>query len=70
MTVIDVSAGAVTIKGADPLIEPEAAVIVVVPSPVLVARPLLPAVLLIVATLVDVELHVTVLVISGVVPSV
>ena len=52
---IDTSAGAVTVNRVLPLIVPEVAVIVLVPWPLLIARP----VLSIAATAVDDELQVT-----------
>src|SRR5438105_270273 len=51
-----------TISVVEPLIEPEVAVIVVVPAPALVASPCVPEALLIVATAVTDELHSTVVV--------
>jgi hypothetical protein len=70
VTAIDTSTAVVTARVVLPLIEPDVAVIVVVPTPALVAKPLLPGVLLIVATVADDELHCTVVVISWVLPSV
>ena len=61
---------ALTVRFAFPLTEPELAEIVVVPAPVLVANPLLPAVLLIVATLATEEPQCAELVTSWVEPSV
>jgi hypothetical protein len=58
------------VRFAFPLTEPELAEIVVVPAPVLVANPLLPAVLLIVATLAAEEPQCAELVTSWVEPSV
>ncbi len=53
VTAIDTNVAAVTVRIVEPLIEPEVAVIVVLPCATLVARPAA----LIVATLVDDELH-------------
>ena len=63
-TEIETSVAAATVRVADPLIEPEAAVIVVVPALTPEANPWVPAVLLIVATLVFDELQVTEVVIG------
>jgi hypothetical protein len=60
---------ALTVRVVEPLIVPEAAVIVVVPAPVAVAKPWEPEVLLIVATAVADELQVAVLVKFCVLPS-
>ena len=65
VTAIDTNTGAVTANPVDPLIEPEAAWIVVLP----VATPVARAPLVIVATVVFVELHVTELVRFCVLPS-
>ena len=62
VTASDVSTGGVTVSVVEPLIEPEVALMVVVPAPVLVACPCVPEALLIVATAVFDELHVTVVV--------
>ncbi len=56
VTAIDTNVAAVTVSVVEPLIEPDVAVIVVLPCATLVARPAAP----IVATLVVPELHVTV----------
>ncbi len=56
VTAIDTKVAAVTVSAVEPLIEPEVAVIVVLPCAALVANPAAP----IVATLVVPELHVTV----------
>ena len=61
-TAIDVSTAPVTVSCVLPLMEPEVAVIVAMPWPTLVARPLLPVVLLMVATPPGAALHVTELV--------
>lgn len=70
VTVSDTRAADVTLSDVDRLTEPEVAVIVVVPTLALVARPWLPAVLLMTATAVFAELQVTVVVRSCVLPSV
>ena len=67
---IDTSSGIATVSLVAPEIEPEVAVIFVVPSPALVARPLLPGLLLITATAADDDLQVTTAVISFVLSSV
>jgi hypothetical protein len=69
---IDSSAAAVTVSNVDPLIVPDAAaaVIFAVPTPTLLATPCIPAALLIVAVVGVSELHVTVLVMFCVLPSV
>ena len=59
VSVTEVNAGAVTVSVAVPLIAPEVALIVVEPCPTLVARPWLPAALLIVATLAMLDAQVT-----------
>jgi hypothetical protein len=59
----------VTVKLVEPVTVPDVAVIVVVPLPTAVANPLLPAVLLIVATPAADELQVTVVVTFWKVPS-
>ena len=59
---IEVSTGAVTVSVVDPLMEPEVAVMVVLPVARAVACPCVPAVLLTVATAVFDELHATVVV--------
>ena len=71
--VIDTNTGpgaVVTVMTVVPLIVPWPAVIVVVPEVTAVARPCLPAALLIVATAVMLDVHVTVLVRSRVLPPV
>jgi hypothetical protein len=65
VTAIETSVGAVTVKVADPLIAPDTALMLLVPTPTAVAIP--PEV--IVATLVVSELQVTVLVMFCVEPS-
>ncbi len=59
VTEMDTSVAPVMVKAVVPKIPPDAAVMVVDPVPTDVARPLEPAVLLIVATDAEVELHVT-----------
>jgi hypothetical protein len=59
VTAIDASAAAVTVKVVEPEIVPNAAVISEEPVVAVVARPLLPAALLIVATDVVADIHVT-----------
>ncbi len=59
VTEMDTSVAPVMVKVVEPNIPPDAAVMVVEPVPTDVDRPLEPAVLLIVATDADVELHVT-----------
>ncbi len=61
---------ATTVRVVDPLIAPDVAVIVLPPSPTLLANPKLPAELPIVATPVFDELHTAVEVTSCVLPSV
>ncbi len=70
VTPIDTSAAALTVIVVVAPIVPNVAVIVVLPVPTLVASPLLPAVLLIVATVAVADAHVTVPVMSCVLPSV
>jgi hypothetical protein len=65
VTAMDTSAAAVTVRMVDPLTVPELAAMVVVPTPFPVARPPLEMV----ATPVDEELQVTVLVRFWVLPS-
>jgi hypothetical protein len=60
---------ALTVRVADPLTEPDVAVIVDVPAPTLVASPWLPAALLIVATFGVPEVQVTEVVMFWVLPS-
>ena len=69
VTPIDVKTAGVTVKVVPPLIEPEVAVIVVLPVVRVVAWPCVPATLLIVATAVFDELHPAVVVRSCVLPS-
>ena len=69
-TVNETSAAGVTVSVLEPVTEPEVAAIAVCPVPMLVARPLVVGALLTVATLVTLELHVAVPVMSWVVPSV
>ena len=59
----------VTFRVVEPLIEPELAVMFVVPAPALVASPCVPAALLMVATVVTDEAHMAVVVRSCLVPS-
>jgi hypothetical protein len=73
VSAIDTNTGpsaAVTVKTVVPLIVPWLAVIVVVPEATAVASPCLPAALLIVATAVILDVHVTDLVTSRVLPPV
>ena len=70
VTAIDTSVAAVTARVVLPLIAAEVAVMVVDPTPALVAKPLLPGALLIVATVAADELHCTVVVMFWVLPSV
>ena len=58
VTAIDTNDG-LTVRVVDPEIDPEVALIVVVPLATAVARPIDPATLLMVATVVFVELQVT-----------
>jgi hypothetical protein len=58
VTVIDSNDG-LTVRRVEPLILPLTALMVVVPAAEAVARPCVPTALLIVATVADVELHVT-----------
>ena len=67
---IDSKAGCETSRVVDDETDPKAAVMLVAPKPALVARPWLPELLLITATVAEVELHVTFVVMSCVVPSV
>jgi hypothetical protein len=67
---IDTSAAAVTVSRVDPLMEPEVAVIVAVPSPTLVANPIVAPAVLIVAVVGVSELHCTALLRFCVLPSV
>ena len=69
-TAMDTSVAAVTVRVVDPAILPDAAVIVVVPVANEVASPLLPAALLMAATVVLEELQAAVVVRFCVVPSV
>jgi hypothetical protein len=59
-----------TVNVVEPVTEPEVAVIVVCPVPALVASPFVPAELLMLATAAPLELHVTVVVMFCVLPSV
>ena len=70
VTAIDSSVAEVTVKGVDPLIVPEVAVMFAVPSPTLLANPCVGETLLIVATDGVSELHCAVSVIFCVLPSV
>jgi hypothetical protein len=72
VTAIETNAAALTVSTVDPLIVPDVAVAVIfaVPVPTLLATPCVPAALLIVATVGVSELHVTVLVMFCVLPSV
>jgi hypothetical protein len=70
VTAIDTSAAEVTVSVVDPVSEPEAAVIVAVPSLTLLANPCVGAALLIVAAPGVSELHCTVLVTFCTLPSV
>jgi len=56
---MEIKAVAVTVNTADPVTDPEAAVIVAAPIPTPVANPSLPAELLMVATAAFEEFHVT-----------
>ena len=67
---IEDSAAAPTVSVAEPVTEPKVAVIVVCPVLALVASPFVPAELLMVATAAVFELHVTVVVMFWVLPSV
>jgi len=68
-TVIETSAAVLTFSVVEPVTEPRVAVIVVCPVPALVASPLVPAELLIVATAALFELQLTVVVMFCVPPS-
>lgn len=70
VTAMESNSAGVTVRSVAPETEPEVAVTVVVPIPVLVARPLLPRLLLTTATAVFAELQVTEVVRSCVLPSV
>jgi hypothetical protein len=70
VTTIDTSAAAVTVTVVDPMIEPDVAVMLAVPSPTLVASPVVAPVVLIVAVMGVSEVHCTVAVMSCVLPSV
>ena len=59
VTAIETRVAAVTVREVDPVMEPEVAVIVVVPTPAPDTRPCVPELLLIVATLGLDELQVT-----------
>ena len=67
--VIETRVAALTVNIVDPLIVPEAAVMLEVPAATLVASPWLPAVLLIVATFAVAKDHVTEVVMFCVLPS-
>jgi hypothetical protein len=69
-TAIETSAAVLTFSVVEPVTEPRVAVIVVCPVPALVASPLVPAELLIVATAALLELQFTTVVMFWVVPSV
>lgn len=69
-TVSETSAAGVTVRVLEPVADPEVAVIAVCPVPTLVARPPVTGALLTVATVVTLEFHVAVPVMSCVVPSV
>ena len=66
VTAMEIRTGAVTVKAEDPEIVPEVAVMVVAPWPTLVASPLA----FTLATLLELDVHVTELVRVFVVPSV
>ena len=68
--VIEDSAAALTVSVVEVVIDPRVAVIVACPEPALVARPLVPAELLMVATAPLIELQFTVVVMFCVLPSV
>ena len=70
LTATETSAADVTVNVVDPVMVPEVAVIVAVPSPTLVASPVLVPVVLIVAVAGVSEFHCAVLVMSCVLPSV
>ena len=70
VTASEAKAAALTVRVVEPETEPEVAVIVVEPLPTLLARPWLPAELLIVATPAADELQLTELVRFCVLPSV
>jgi hypothetical protein len=67
---IEDNAAAFTVSVVEPVTDPSVAVIVVCPLPTLVASPLVPAALLMVATAGELEDHATVVVIFCVLPSV
>ena len=67
---IDTSAAVSTINVVEAEIEARAAVIFVTPAPELVESPFVPEILLMIATVAEVELHVTSEVTSCVLPSV
>ena len=69
-TASETSAAGVTVRVLEPVTDPEVAVTAVCPVPTLVARPLVTGALLTVATVVTLEFHVAVPVMSCVVPSV
>ena len=68
--VMDTNVAVVTVSVVDPVTDPELALIVVVPCDIPVANPPVPAALLIVATVVALEVHWTVLVMFCVLASV
>ena len=70
VTASDTSCGLPTVSRVEPATEPEVAVMVVVPTAALVASPWLPLLLLTTATVVELELQVTVVVRFCVEPSV
>ena len=67
---IEDSAAAFTVSVVEPVTDPRVAVMVVCPALTLVARPFVPAVLLMVATAGELEDHATVVVMFCVLPSV
>lgn len=69
-TASETNAAGVTVSVLDPVTDDDVAVITVCPVPTLVARPLVTGALLMVATVVTLEFHVAVPVMSCVVPSV
>ena len=69
-TVIEMSAAVLTVSVVEPVTDPNVALIVVCPLPALVASPLVPAELLMVAIAAVLELHVTMVVTFCVLPSV
>jgi hypothetical protein len=69
-TVIETRAAVLTVNVAEPVTDPKVAVTVVCPVPALVASPFVPAELLMVAAGALFELHITVVVMFCVLPSV